>query len=102
MSLTDQADLAALTGFIGRVQIAMAAAGVAIGNSTLDPNNTLEVLRHGLATKVLQDSNTWAPQFARAVAAELTYVPGTPIEDTDISNTVSAVWNAMAGASPAP
>lgn len=100
MALADQAYLASEPVFVGRASMAMTAAAVAIGNSATNPSSTYQVLRHALATKALTDPYSWGPVFARAVASNVAITNAST--DSDIEYTVSTVWDAIAGAGPAP
>lgn len=50
--------------------------------------------RNSLALQVLQNPDTWLRQFALAVA---TQQANRTVTDTEITNSISAVWNDIAG-----
>jgi hypothetical protein len=100
MDFREQSYLAGHPDFVARVAVAIAKSAVAIGNETLDPADAFAVLRHALATKVLNDPVTWQAPWARAVTSNAAIEFGSL--DSDIEYTVNSMWSAMAGASTPP
>lgn len=97
--LTEIHDLAVWPAFQRRVRSAMISSAVAVGSETPTSTN-YSAARQGLVTSVLQDMDAWTERFAYAVAANstITYTS----TDSDITWTVASVWDALAGAGPAP
>lgn len=98
-TLTDITDLGVHPTFIRRVTAAAVKAAVDVGAEAFsgEPN---QILRRALATNVFHDTDLWGGRFARGVAAN----PVITIDssDGDIQFTVNSVWDAYAGAFPAP
>jgi hypothetical protein len=99
-SFEESAYLAGYPAFVDRVRVAMVTAATQVGQETPDVTTEYRRLRRGLSTNVLADPNGWAPKFALAVATNpVITVTST---DSDIQFTVDSMWDAFAGAGPAP
>lgn len=100
--LTDIADLATYPGFIRKVTAAVVKSAIAIGNETYD-GTQYRIMRRALATKVLEESDTWGTRFSWGVAANAAITRDS--SDGDIEWTVASIWDGIAGAyqsEPAP
>ncbi len=91
-------------GFQQRVQVAMAAAAVAIYNEAVVPAPSSYAARHAFAIKVMAGAyNPFAVTFVivanPTIAAEANFVGGGTfsIPDADISSAISAAFNGLAG-----
>lgn len=92
MSLTTQAAAAVDSTFLTLIEAAIVQQAVAI---TAEPTNTVNhTNRVRLATLVLLSPATYVSDFAWAVASQAV---DKTASDAVILNTVSAVWNALAG-----
>lgn len=98
-TLQEITDLAEHPGFVRRVRPAMVKAAIAVGNEQNDESQRA-LMRRALAQNVLLDGGVWAARFAWALAAN----PAITLEssDSDLEWTVASVWDAIAGADPAP
>lgn len=98
-TLTESADLVAWPPYKRKVAAAMIGAAVAIGGEPVSsPPTETQRRRHALSANILREPDKWADNFAWAVATQsaITFTS----TDTDVSNMVSAVWNAIAGVEP--
>lgn len=98
-TLSETTDLVSWPPFKRKVAAAMIGAAVAVGNETVDsPPTETQRKRHALSANVLREPDTWADNFAWAVASNvaITYAS----DDGDIQFTVNSVWNAVAGVEP--
>lgn len=81
--------------FTQRVSIAMENAAIAISSEATSTTNHGN--RVALAKQTLLNPSQYAPLFAQAVAANLAMDAPNSATDAQLSNTVSAIWNALAG-----
>lgn len=98
-SLSDQFTYSQNATLQNQVKQAMVSAAIAISSEAQAFNRN----RTALAIAVLQSPNTFLPQFTQAVANDATVSSkiasggaSSTATDTDISNAVSAAWNAFA------
>jgi hypothetical protein len=98
--LQEIADLSTWGKHVRMVTAAMVYAAEQIGQETADISSDYRRLRRALSVNVINDPGTWAPKFALLVAAQPAIT--TASTDGDIQFTVNAVWDAAAGAGPAP
>lgn len=104
MALKDQADLASDVTFQARVGAAIRTAAVAIkGEAVTSTTIPLYQARAKLAQAVLTDQAAWASKFAGTVATDAAVAGAAsspPVQgnvtDLQITNAVSAQWNAHA------
>lgn len=98
-TLAGSANLVQWPPFQDLVTAAMVVTAVAIGNELVsEPPTETQRRRHALSANVLREQEKWALNFVWAVATQpaITFTS----TDADIKNTVSAVWNAIAGVEP--
>lgn len=95
--LDQMSQLATTRSFIERVQAAMVKAAVAVG-AEQDDGSPYGQLRRSLSVRVLENSDTWAPRFAWAVATNA--VINHDSSASDVEFTVNSLWDAFAGAVP--
>lgn len=100
MALIDQVTLSADSTFITRVRQSIIAAAIAIQSETVSTG--FHELRAKLAKAVMNQPDSYAPLFAKAVATDATVQTsaGSPpvqtlVTDANINNAVSAMWNAF-------
>lgn len=98
--LQEIADLAVWGKHMRRVTAAMMLAAAQVGQETSDIGTDYRRLRRALSVNVIADPAVWAPKFALLVAAQPAITDAST--DSDIEFTVNAVWDAAAGAGPAP
>lgn len=96
--LTGITDLAEWPPFVRQVRAAMIQAAVAVASELADatPRSTL---RRALSTNVFTDLDGYTARFAIAVASDAAITNAST--DGQISFTVDAMWDAIAGAPPA-
>lgn len=100
-ALSDQVALSADTNFQSRVRQAIIAAAIAISNEAVSTG--FHDLRAKLARAVMNQPDTYAPLFAKAVVTDATvqsdYTGGgnlqTAVTDAHINNAVSSMWNSF-------
>jgi hypothetical protein len=92
MSLTTQFTASTDTTFLNLIQAAIVQQAIAITSEAAATSNHTN--RVNLATAVLRTPGAYVSDFAQAVASQAIDKTAT---DTVILNTVSAVWNAIAG-----
>lgn len=98
-TLAGSANLVMWPPFRETVTAAMVFTAVAVGNELVtDPSSETQRRRHALSANVLREQDKWAGNFVWAVATQ-TNITFTST-DAEIKNTVSAVWNAIAGVEP--
>jgi hypothetical protein len=100
MALLDQANLAADTTFIARVQMAIVTAALQIVGE--DPGSDVDVSyrRQSLGINVLGDPAGHAARFAWAVASNP--VITADATDSDIAYTITTIWSDLAGVVSVP
>ena len=92
MSLTTQFAAATDTTFLNLIQAAIIQQAIAITSEA--PTAADHINRANLATEVLRSPGQYLASFAQAVASQAI---DKTAADSAILNTVSAVWNAIAG-----
>lgn len=95
MALTDQYTVGANPAFVQRVTAAVIATAIAISSEATNvANHTNRVV---LARAALLNPQQYGALFAFGVASNLAMTPGTVVTDTQVSNSVSALWGGYAG-----
>lgn len=97
MSLKSDKELATNSSFLTQIEMAMLnAANNIAGETPASPANTsLDDKRHALTQNVYVGKDTWLVTFAHACAAMGTL--STASTDSDVQNSVNAIWNDLAG-----
>lgn len=98
--LTAIIDLSSWPPFRRKVRAAAIKAAVAVGNEAAVDGDPRSQLRRALAVNVLAKPDDYTDRFSLAVATNPVIDADSP--DDAIEFTVNSMWDAVAGAPPAP